>query len=282
MRFKLIAFLLMPCFIYCGCRNDHWNIHNLNNGKIDIIGHRGSGPQTAANPVPDNSLQSFKNALELYGADGIEMDVQMSSDGVPFLYHDPLLESHTNFSGCISDYTATDLRNCAYSNSDEKLITLEECIQYCLTLRIMPKLFLDTKPEFICHINSLASLDALSWYADHLHKVVDKYGIYPYAYVEAGNSALIYFLQRKSNRFLFNLNGLIPDHLPIVDSMGIYGMMLGNADVSAEGIALAHNHGVRISLFAVNDKQEAKNAIAKSPDYILTDDILLLKQLLDQ
>jgi glycerophosphoryl diester phosphodiesterase len=51
-----------------------------------ILGHRGS-PREA----PENTLQSFGKAL-LAGADGVELDVQPSGDGVPVITHDDSLE----------------------------------------------------------------------------------------------------------------------------------------------------------------------------------------------
>lgn len=51
-----------------------------------ILGHRGS-PREA----PENTLQSFGKAL-LAGADGVELDVQPSGDGVAVITHDDSLE----------------------------------------------------------------------------------------------------------------------------------------------------------------------------------------------
>jgi glycerophosphoryl diester phosphodiesterase len=52
-----------------------------------ILGHRGS-PHLA----PENSLDSFRLALE-QGADGVELDVQSTSDGVLVAHHDAALPS---------------------------------------------------------------------------------------------------------------------------------------------------------------------------------------------
>ena len=49
------------------------------------IGHRG-----AAGEAPENTLASFELAWR-QGADGIEFDVQLSSDGVPMVIHDARL-----------------------------------------------------------------------------------------------------------------------------------------------------------------------------------------------
>lgn len=50
-----------------------------------ILGHRG-----ARRTRPENTVESLDEALR-EGADGVEYDVQISTDGVPFLYHDDTL-----------------------------------------------------------------------------------------------------------------------------------------------------------------------------------------------
>lgn len=50
-----------------------------------IIAHRG-----AREEAPENTCSAFEQALT-YPIDGIEFDVQMSSDGVPVICHDPTL-----------------------------------------------------------------------------------------------------------------------------------------------------------------------------------------------
>jgi glycerophosphoryl diester phosphodiesterase len=54
---------------------------NLNKSPL-IIGHRG-----ASAVAPENTLAAFARALH-DGADGIELDVRLSRDGVPFVIHD--------------------------------------------------------------------------------------------------------------------------------------------------------------------------------------------------
>ena len=80
-----------------GCRKpDIHNIKNLNNGKIMIIGHGGSGFQSVINPLPTNSAASVSKALDELEADGVELDVQLTADKQLILYHDARLESQTN------------------------------------------------------------------------------------------------------------------------------------------------------------------------------------------
>lgn len=68
------------------------------------IGHRG-----AAGEAPENTLASFDLALRR-GADGIELDVHLSSDRVPVVIHDSRLERTTSGGGLISNLPVSVLR----------------------------------------------------------------------------------------------------------------------------------------------------------------------------
>jgi glycerophosphoryl diester phosphodiesterase len=64
-----------------------------------IIGHRG-----ASADAPENSLTAFALAAE-QGADGIEIDVQLSADGWPVLMHDERVDRTTDGSGAVAELT---------------------------------------------------------------------------------------------------------------------------------------------------------------------------------
>jgi glycerophosphoryl diester phosphodiesterase len=57
-----------------------------NRQKPLIIAHRGSSEIT-----PENTIASFSKAIT-DGAEGIELDVRLSKDGVPIVFHDETLE----------------------------------------------------------------------------------------------------------------------------------------------------------------------------------------------
>jgi glycerophosphoryl diester phosphodiesterase len=68
------------------------------------IGHRG-----AAAEAPENTLPAFELALR-QGADGIEFDVHLSSDGIPVVIHDALLTRTTSGNGWVHEHRASVLR----------------------------------------------------------------------------------------------------------------------------------------------------------------------------
>jgi glycerophosphoryl diester phosphodiesterase len=71
---------------------------------FQIIAHRGASAY-----APENTLPAFRAALEL-GAFEVELDVQLSKDGVVMLYHDDNLEKKTGESGRVRDYSVARLQ----------------------------------------------------------------------------------------------------------------------------------------------------------------------------
>jgi glycerophosphoryl diester phosphodiesterase len=68
-----------------------------------VFAHRGGGAL-----APENKLSAFDNAAAL-GADGLELDVRLSRDGVVVVHHDPTLDRTTDLSGPLAARTAEDL-----------------------------------------------------------------------------------------------------------------------------------------------------------------------------
>lgn len=69
-----------------------------------ILGHRGANKR-----APQNTIPAFKAAIE-HGADGVEFDVQMSSDGVLVICHNFTINETSNGSGNVCDLTFEELR----------------------------------------------------------------------------------------------------------------------------------------------------------------------------
>lgn len=68
-----------------------------------ILAHRGASAY-----APENTLAAFLLAREL-GADGIELDVQLTRDKVPVIIHDDRVDRTTNVKGPVSDMTIAEI-----------------------------------------------------------------------------------------------------------------------------------------------------------------------------
>jgi len=86
-----------------------------------IYGHRG-----ASGRLPENTLAAFRGAIE-DGADGVEVDVRATADGVPVLLHDRELSRTTTGSGAIDEIAAADLA-AIQARAGEPVPTLAEAL----------------------------------------------------------------------------------------------------------------------------------------------------------
>lgn len=71
---------------------------------FEIVAHRG-----VPSEAPENTMASFERAIAL-GADAIELDVRLTADGVPIVYHYYYLEVATSFRGPVFKYTLGQLQ----------------------------------------------------------------------------------------------------------------------------------------------------------------------------
>lgn len=91
-------------------------------GPILIASHRGGHLK-----VPENSLAAIDEAVAA-GADVVEVDVQVSADGVPFILHDRTLERTTNGTGRAADKTYAEVRKLRLKGGDTPPPTLLELL----------------------------------------------------------------------------------------------------------------------------------------------------------
>lgn len=73
----------------------------LGSHEVQIIAHRGFASQ-----APENTLAAFSAAVRR-GADGVECDVQVSSDGILYCFHDTTVDALTNGTGTFTQLSST-------------------------------------------------------------------------------------------------------------------------------------------------------------------------------
>lgn len=83
--------------------------------KTKVWAHRG-----ASGYMPENTLPSFQKAVEL-GADGVELDIQLSKDGEIVVCHDEMVDRTSNAKGWLKDYTLAELKEMDFSYQFKEL-----------------------------------------------------------------------------------------------------------------------------------------------------------------
>ncbi len=74
-------------------------------GRPLVIAHRG-----ASGLAPENTVAAFDLGIAL-GADGVELDVHLSADGVPVVMHDARVDRTTDGTGAVSRLTVDQLQS---------------------------------------------------------------------------------------------------------------------------------------------------------------------------
>lgn len=98
--------------------------------KVLIIAHRGASAY-----YPENTMVAFEKAVAM-NADMIEIDVMMSKDRVPVVFHDAGLKAHTDGEGKLKDHTLSELKKMDAGSwfdeqfSDQTISTLEEVLEF--------------------------------------------------------------------------------------------------------------------------------------------------------
>ncbi|WP_417544355.1 glycerophosphodiester phosphodiesterase family protein [Marinobacter sp.] len=111
---------------------------------VSITAHRGSSLK-----APENTLSSIEQAIK-DGSDYIEIDVQLTADGVPVLWHDADMNRIFGLRKRISDVRYQDMRDLdagSWFNTDfakERIATLAQAVE---TADGRAKLFIELKPD---------------------------------------------------------------------------------------------------------------------------------------
>lgn len=93
-----------------------------------VIAHRG-----ASADAPENTLAAFRTAIDA-GADGVEFDVQLASDGIPVVIHDTDLRRTAGIDKRVTDITSEQLGKTDVGSwfapqfASEKVPTLEQTL----------------------------------------------------------------------------------------------------------------------------------------------------------
>ena len=88
-------------------------------GIVEDYAHRGLHNET----LPENSLGAFQNAVD--NRIGIELDIQLSKDNVPMVFHDASLKRVCDIDAKLCEYTAEELGQIKLLGTDYTIPTFE-------------------------------------------------------------------------------------------------------------------------------------------------------------
>ncbi len=286
MNFRLFILIIFLAFL--SCKKAEINpINNLNGGVIYVVGHGGTGFQSAYNEMPENSLSSITKAIEVYNADGVEVDVQLTKDLNLVLYHDDKLETSTNGNGFLYDYNLEELNRFKYDRDfytniflDEHIITLETVLQKFSQRNIKPQIHLDLR-TWLYDNHQYSFEEFIELYTTKIVQLILKYNYQEYTYISSGSSEALLAIQKiNPNLKLMLATSDVYGLLSLIKQNNWYGIVAQNANMTKQKIDYAHQNKIRVALFNVKIQSEIVDAVNKHPEFILTDNIPKLQQIL--
>ena len=265
MKNLIIISIILVSFTSC---KKEVSVSNLNGNSIGCFGHTGMGSKSF---YPANTLQSFESCLNR-GADGTEMDIQVTKDGVLVIYHNNNLSSATQCGGVIRDLNWEEINSCRFSKSllnnfdvisfDEFFGTIRNPYKYTFT--------------FDCKLTE-GSGDNDEYYkifSSAIVSTIKKYGIQENVLIENSDPGFLNLIKAQNNLLkLFVLGDDFEKDLNIVTQNRFYGISCDNNAISIEQIQKAHENNVRITIYGVQTNKQNYDAISKQPDFIQTDDL---------
>ena len=218
---------------------------------------------------PFNSFESISNALNI-GAEGVEIDIQMTKDSVLVLFHDRTLQEQTDLEGLIYDQNWDDLKEATYKNplfAEYKIVSLDQLFEHLKKVKDY-QFFLDFKLYQPDNSDSYVST-----YINAVIKTIEKH--------QLENNVLLSFFQQKyleklklvRPNYKLVINNSFENGILLADDLNAYGIILNNDNVTKSQIEQAHEEGIRVYLFGTYSRSDNLDAIEKHPDFILTDKV---------
>jgi glycerophosphoryl diester phosphodiesterase len=255
-------------------------------GPVLNIGHRGASAY-----APEHTFASYDLALE-QGADYIEIDLQMTADGVLVAMHDKTLNRTATAPegvpnrycrGLVSKKTLEQIKMCDVGSwfspeyADQRIPTLEEIFkEYGTSVNY----YIETKnPE------------AAPGMEEELLSLMDEYGL-----TEAAEENWQVLIQSFSAESLMKIHEMNSD-LPLIqlywagtsksiqrdlDAVSAYAVGIGpyKKDVDAALVEAAHEHCLAVHPYTVNTVEEMEELISLGVDGMFTNNPDLLEGVL--
>lgn len=261
---KYLPILILILFIVCSTSNLNFDIRNLNGNEITVLGHRGMSTNYK---YPGNTYESISKALKI-GANGVEMDVQVTKDSILVIYHNKDLNSLTDCHGRVNELNWSELKDCIYTTNDGSrysVITVDDLFKRIPEVQSYYFSF-DLKLNYGDQDTSAYLMKFV--YA--VKRVIEDHNMHNKVMIETGNQELHRKLNANSVQVLQFITGFdIVNGIRVAKELDLYGIGIGSS-ISRKDVELAHKNGLRVMTWNPKSKWANMKAIRKNPDFIQT------------
>lgn len=229
-----------------------------------IVGHAGMGSDDDRMP---NSSEAVLSAMDL-GLHGVELDVQMTSDGVLVVYHDKALGTSTNCTGIVNLMPWQDLQECEpKAPGAAGLERLDSLLMRAATHAPDVDFTLDCK--------LFAAGDWWSYletFTDALLRLEEIPVLKGRLLVECQVDPFLQLLGTKKSRMpRFRYTRNADETIPLAKKYGYNGITVHYARITTEQVALAKSVGLEVTMFGAGNRWSHWRALRKEPDRLQSD-----------
>ncbi|MCB0482032.1 MAG: hypothetical protein KDC83_11410 [Flavobacteriales bacterium] len=263
MSFRILLYITLFTAV-ASCKKEDYEIVNLSGNKVLAYGHGGMRNSPL---YPINSLESVSKCISL-GADGVEVDIQMTADGEFVAYHDRFLSSLTNKSGKPHELTLSQVTSASYEYipyTDYKIASLESIL--LLIAGREKRISLDCK-AYIDDYSYAEKRVFFEKYATQLIKILDKYELNSKVTIETQAPELIEYLNSKSDYLIYYYPFSVAEAWSKNKNFEFDGISIDNEHISKEEVVEFHKKGLKVILWGTSSNKENEEAMRKSPDMI--------------
>ncbi|MBE3592376.1 MAG: glycerophosphodiester phosphodiesterase [Thermoanaerobacter sp.] len=226
-----------------------------------VIAHRGDSRN-----APENTLASFKRALEM-GADGIELDVQLTKDGQLVVIHDERVDRTTDGIGFVKDFTLKELKRLDAGIKFDKKFAGER----------IPTLYevfeLIGHKNFIINIEIKSGVVLYPGIEEKLIKAIEDYDFEDRVVISSFNHYSLRDVKRMAPEFKIGLLyqcGLVePWHMAI--RMKAYSLHPFYFNIIPELVEGCKKNNIKLFPWTVDRKEDMEMMIKAGVDAIITD-----------
>ncbi len=269
-----IYILITSVFILISCKTEYFSTHSVKGEQTIVLGHGGMG---ISHKYPMNSYESIARCLDL-GADGTEIDVQMTKDSVLVAFHDSDLSKSTNISGHISNMNWSVIQDAVYTKPVFRMfriISLDSLFTRLTDIR--DKTFvLDCK--FYVFENTARYR---ATFCNALFKLIDKHQLHDNVIVELINPDMIRTLKEMRPEIRVFVYSDFEKGMSLTMQYQLQGLVMPVNVITKEQVAMAHQKGLKVAVFNVHTLKRNREAIQKGVDMIQTDRLKYLLKIMN-
>ncbi|MDV7104936.1 glycerophosphodiester phosphodiesterase family protein [Vibrio sp. TH_r3] len=232
-----------------------------------IVGHRG-----AAALAPENTLAGMKKASEV-GIHWVEIDTQLTADGVPVVFHDETLQRCTNGTGKLAAHTYDEIKTLDAGSwfgeefVAESIPSLEEALQTCLNedLSINLEIKVHHDEQAFPLVKNVASVIHSSGFP------IEKLLLSSFC-IKAVEACMLHMPEIRRGYITEQKSS---DYLPELEHLGLFSIHVNQEVLTSEMAKSITDKGYTLNIWTLNEPNKVDDFTQMKVTNIITDNPLL-------